>query len=321
MAQTRIPAAVQRQADEAEAKLKALKEGKPSGEPEKPEPSPPKAEPEKPKTSGKKTEDTADYWRDRFNVVQGFLEQANRRAMDQQDEFKRQSEALSQQVQELTKKLQAIEDKPKEEARNELFDQVDMEVADLVRDRDRHYESRIAALQAEIVDLKSNAESTGKRMQETDEQRFWREFEREVPDYRQINVDPAFGQWMDEVPEGLSAYMDEAKTRNQLLHEAHKRLDVERCIKIYKEWQRVKAEKGQGGSSPAELEEQLQPAAGAGQGAGEEQIVKGRIWTKADVEQLKKDVRSKRYRGREQELDELMNDLQKAYAEGRYRDR
>ena len=148
---------------------------------------------------------------------------------------------------------------------------------------------------------------------QTAEQTFWGTLAQIVPDWREVNEDPAFQGWLLEIDPLTGS------TRQAFLERAQQSLDAHRVAQFFMAWkggsnpQPVPASRGNG-ASPSELERQIAP------GRSRSSPATGRnqqTYTAADISKFYDDVRRGAYRGREEEKNRLERDIFSAQQEGR----
>lgn len=135
-----------------------------------------------------------------------------------------------------------------------------------------------------------------------------------VPDWRQVNDDESFQNWLsEEVP-----YT--GKERQQFLEEAHETLDVDKVAKFFTDW---KASTG----APALPDAQPTPTVipdNAHNTVVETAVetVQGKIWKKSEIDRFYRDKREGKYNGSQDSLKEarrIEKDILAAPREGRIR--
>lgn len=177
------------------------------------------------------------------------------------------------------------------------------------------YQQRIDSLQATIEQLRGHVvprvEHLASQNEQRAEQSFWAELQAAVPNWREINENPAFQSWLLEVDtlSGLSkqTYLDDAQ-RNQ---------DAARVASFFTSWQTASgapAAQPNRSKSQSELEKQVSPGRGR---TGPTPTAGPRTYTPQDITAFFADVRTGRYRGKEQDRDAIERDIFAAQREGR----
>lgn len=148
------------------------------------------------------------------------------------------------------------------------------------------------------------------------EDRFWNDLSRDVPNWMQINNDPAFKAWLLEVDPLTGT------ARQSFLKQAQDRLDISRVVAFFRTFA------GAGTAAAATGETQLQPARSASE--LERQIApskarggkppannEAKTYTHPEIAQFYADVLKGVYRGREAERNKTEADIIAATREGR----
>lgn len=145
------------------------------------------------------------------------------------------------------------------------------------------------------------------------EQVFWSELSSYVPDWREINADQQFHNWLLEV-DPLSGL-----NRQTYLDTAQNQLNAQRVAGFFKTWQSLNS--GPIAQSPrnvasSQLEKQISPGRGR-TSASSITASEAKAYNRADVAKFFDDVRKGLYKGREQERDRIERDIFAAQREGR----
>lgn len=179
------------------------------------------------------------------------------------------------------------------------------------------YKEEIAQLKNTIRQLQGVVPQVQRLSQSqnvSNEQRFWDDINRLVPDWQDVNVNKGFHDWLLEVDPLTGS------TRQTYLDAAQRRYDAQRVANIFATWKRsVGMSDAQ--ARPAkqktisELERQIAPGKGrsaASKGAGEP-----RTFSPADIQEFYRDVQKGKFKGRESERDRMERDIFAAQREGR----
>jgi hypothetical protein len=182
----------------------------------------------------------------------------------------------------------------------------------------------VAASQQEVAELKRlvmqmqttvvpKVESVAQRQALNSEQMFWSELSAEVPDWREINAEQGFHNWLLEV-DPLSGV-----ARQSYLDNAQNQLDARRVAGFFKTWQSMNG--GSVAQSPrsvasSQLEKQISPGRGR-TSASSMTANEAKAYNRTDVAKFFDDVRKGLYKGREQERDRIERDIFAAQREGR----
>lgn len=182
---------------------------------------------------------------------------------------------------------------------------------------------RIAAIEQVLKQVQTNVvpqvQAVAKRQQVSAEQQFWADLTTAVPNFRQINDNEAFQQWL------LQADPLTGITRQTYLEDAQRALDATRVSNFFRAWlastgQAPVAQSTGGAPAPRqtanpELEKQVAP--GRSRNAGAPTTQQGKVYTAQDIKTFFNDVRAGKYKGREQERDRIERDIFAAQRENR----
>jgi phage-related protein len=144
------------------------------------------------------------------------------------------------------------------------------------------------------------------------EQAFWSDLSMRVPDWKEINADSKFLDWLMEVDPltGLS--------RQTYLEDAQRNMDVNRVVSFFSTWQGIN---GQSVAQPtrnavaSQLDKQVAP--GRGRSSGAPTIEQSKMYSPKDIQKFFDDVRKGVYRGKEAERDRIERDIFAAQRENR----
>jgi hypothetical protein len=176
---------------------------------------------------------------------------------------------------------------------------------------------RIAQLEGLVRQMQTNVvpqvQSLAQRQAVSSEQQFWADLGSMVPNWREVNDNQDFQSWLLEVDPMTGS------TRQAYLEDAQRNLDPRRVASFFRTWlerngQATVAQPKRSAQS-SELEKQVAP--GRSRGAGSPQSGKGKVYSPQDIQKFFDDVRSGKYRGREQERNKIERDIFAAQREGR----
>jgi len=167
----------------------------------------------------------------------------------------------------------------------------------------------VAQLQGSVV---PQVQRVVERQALSSEQAFWRELAATVPDWREINADKNFHDWLLEVDPltGLN--------RQTYLDDAQNQLDVQRVAAFFHQWRQVSGTAAQE-TRPNPVDELTrQVAPGRGRSAAPAATPNApKTYTPQEVSKFYDDVRKGLYKGREQERGQIERDIFAAQREGR----
>lgn len=179
--------------------------------------------------------------------------------------------------------------------------------------------SRLSQLEGMLKQLQTNVvpqvQAVAQKQAVSAEQQFWADLTSAVPNWREVNDVPTFQSWLLET-DPLTGI-----TRQTYLEDAQRALDARRVSAFFRTWlestgQAVAQPQGSApASSNPELEKQVAP--GRARSAGTPQTSKGRVYTPEDIKKFFNDVRSGKYKGREQERARIERDIFAAQREDR----
>lgn len=170
-------------------------------------------------------------------------------------------------------------------------------------------EGLLQQMQATVV---PQVQAVSQRQQVTAEQQFWSDLTSYVPDWREVNDNEAFQSWLLEV-DPLTGV-----NRQTHLEDAQRSLDAHRVSAFFRTWLESTGQATVAQSTPkpaAQLEKQVAP--GRSRGAGTTATKQPKTYTPDDIKKFFDEVRSGKYKGREQERDRIERDIFAAQREGR----
>lgn len=185
------------------------------------------------------------------------------------------------------------------------------------------YRPQIDQLSTEVTTLKQELGTTGKRVEKQETNEVFAQLDGTVKDWRNINVDPAFHEWLDQV-DPFSG-----ETRKNLMLNAFNRKNAHQVRAFFDKYAEenatvsqgsTAAPSGQGGENTATLDlndyvAPGQPRSGGDAGAPTDK----RVWTNAEVGSFYSDVQKGRYKTRPEDKARIEADIIAATREGRIR--
>ncbi len=170
-------------------------------------------------------------------------------------------------------------------------------------------ENMLQQVQANVV---PQVQAVAQRQQVTAEQQFWSDLTSYVPNWRDINDNASFQTWLLDVDPLTGT------NRQTYLEEAQRSLDAHRVSAFFQTWLESTGQASVAQSTSAtsnELERQVSPGRSRGVSASANRQPK--TYSPDDIKKFFNDVRSGKYKGREQERDRLERDIFAAQREGR----
>jgi hypothetical protein len=177
---------------------------------------------------------------------------------------------------------------------------------------------RLAQIEQMFRQMQTNVvpqvQAVAQRQQVSAEQGFWARLTSAVPNFRQINDNEAFQSWL------LTADPLTGITRQTYLDDAQRTLDADRVANFFHTWLESTGQaavaQSTGRAQNSELEKQVTP--GRSRNTGTPTTAnQGKMYSPQDIQKFFNDVRSGKYKGREQERDRIERDIFAAQRENR----
>jgi hypothetical protein len=177
---------------------------------------------------------------------------------------------------------------------------------------------RLAQIEQMFKQMQTNVvpqvQAVAQRQQVSAEQAFWARLTSVVPNFRQINDNEEFQSWL------LTADPLTGITRQTYLDDAQRTLDADRVANFFHTWLESTGQaavaQSTGRAQNSELEKQVTP--GRSRNTGTPTTAnQGKMYSPQDIQKFFNDVRSGKYKGREQERDRIERDIFAAQRENR----
>lgn len=204
-----------------------------------------------------------DDWEHRFKVLQGKYNSEVPRFAHENKELKTRLETLEVELEQL-KNAKPVESLVKPEE----IEQYGEGLIDVAR---RIAQEELAKKQTEIDALKSQLTQVQQTTTQTVQKDFFKTLGELVPAWQQINEDPGFLKWLDEIDELTGA------ARHALLSQAEQSRDAVRVAKFFQTYQ--KASSTWAANSNAALEQQVVPQTNKAPDAPPAK----KIWTRGEI--------------------------------------
>lgn len=193
----------------------------------------------------------------------------------------------------------------------EVMRRVSREETSSVMQKMSQIESLLQQLQANVV---PQVQNLAHRQAMSAEQQFWSGLTDMVPTWRDVNNDADFQSWLLQVDPFTGV------TRQTILEDAQKNLDVRRVGNFFTTWLEITgqanaAQNTQRRSSASELEKQVAP--GRSRGTSTPTGSNAKMYSPNDIQKFFDDVRKGKYKGREAERDRIERDIFAAQKDGR----
>ncbi|MBS3668033.1 hypothetical protein [Vreelandella boliviensis] len=261
---------------------------------------------ESPKDEPKPETQDALYWQHRFQVLQGKYN-------GEMPALRQEIEQLNQQIADKDRRIQALEQQGHAQDNSGISDDqlahFKQEFGeDLVTFIERMTKQKAASPEAgNTKELQERLERIEAEKQEDTEARFWVSLEQAVPNFRQINSDPAFLQFLSKFDPQTG------KQYQQALSEAQQSLSAKGVADIFKLYLSQATPK-----TPEKRtvpDEQVEPR--TTKAAPTPNSQGGKLWTGAEISQFYRDKTAGRYSA--EEAQRLEADIFAAQKEGRVR--
>lgn len=175
---------------------------------------------------------------------------------------------------------------------------------------------RIAELEQMIRQMHTSVvpkvEQVAQRQAMSAEQSFWADLSAVVPQWRDVNADSAFHNWLLEIDPMTGL------TRQSYLEDAQRNLDSRRVANIFTAWQGLSGQSVAQSPRPApatQLEKQVAP--GRSRSSGATATDQPKTYSSTDIRKFFEDVRKGLYKGKEAERDRIERDIFAAQRESR----
>lgn len=311
---TRLPKAVQEAAERAQA-IHAQLYGNPEAQAEAPEETPqepeqPVAAPEPeqpPPTSDAPREEDPNYWKQRLSVVQGQHRADVSRLSAENRELKTDLDRLKQDIERIQ---QAAQQEPL--VKPEEIAEYGEPLVDLMR---RAAKQELAPVMSKVQEMETKDKKLEEQLVRDRTTRFYSALDQAVPDWEDVNQDPAFLSWLDEIDD-ISG-----ERRLDILQHAERSLDNQRALAIFTAFKRQSAPKAATRSNA--LESQVVPSGVRSEAPA---VPMKKIWSRSEIKHFydtaaldaaKPDKKDKRVS--EEEFRRVDAEIHAAYAEGRIR--
>ena len=258
-----------------------------------------------------------DDWKQKYSVLKGKYDSEVPRLHSEMSALRQVVTDLKAQVSEGVKKVNKEDDKT-EDKPNEALDFVKREYPDI-------YSAMISLVgdakkdkQPDDSELRKRVEAVERVAVDTAEERFYRDLDTGVSDWRTHKDDPRFLTWL-QAEDPLTGY-----SRLQLAQQAQSALDGKRVAKFYKAFIKDVAgdtDKTTKEETPVDkkkgIEKFVAPPSSGGKGASGKTGEDSNIIKTSDIKKFYDDANKGRYRGREAEFAKMEAKIDKAVIDGK----
>jgi hypothetical protein len=264
----------------------------------------------------------------KYKTLQGMYNAEVPRLHQQNREMSQRVQQMEQLLASLSAQQQQAATTPQSHAAEKLVTEKDVEEygesLDVMRKVSREelipVAQRLAQIEAMLSQMQTHVvpqvQNLAQRQQMSAEQQFWADLAAAVPNFRDINGNEAFQSWL------LEADPLTGITRQTYLDDAQRNLDARRVVNFFRTWLEITGQAavaqstGNATAAASELEKQVVPGRSRGAGAPAN-TNKAKVYAPADITKFFNDVRSGKYKGREQERDRIERDIFAAQRENR----
>ena len=282
----------------------------PPAEPSTPEPAAAEPKPVEPKPEPTEPAIAEETWQSRYIALKGKYDAEVPRLHADVREFKAQLESLRKAVETkpVETKKPAVAEKLVTDADVQAFGEDLIEVQRKVaREVAAEFRGELDAMRAENEQLREQLTTTGSQVSEASfEQRLYRM----VPDFQDVNADPRWINWLNEVDPLLRA------PRKSVAQEAFNHGDAEAVAHYIGMFKASIAPAEQPSDKAAELEKQIQPKRSAATAPVSQQA---KTYTDAQIQKMFQKSVELSSRGQRDEAMKLEAEIDAAYREGRVR--
>lgn len=263
---------------------------------------------------------TADDWEQKYKSLRGKYDA-------QVPQLSKQVSELTSQLTVLTAKLEGLSatpepakeapkplvtDKDVEAYGSDLIDLVKRQAMEVAADMNKELQIKLGALEKENQQLRDQLGGVSEQQGAERQRGYLADLTRLVPDWKVINEDPRFIEWL-QVVDPLGGV-----PRQGYLETAYQNADAERTAVIFNAWKQSLAPTQQPpANTPSPLERQVSPNTSRANTPANAADAGTRVWSAAEIRQFYTDVRQRKYAGREAEQARIESEINAAAASGR----
>lgn len=317
----KLPRALQRQLEEAEALLEGFN---PTVETPEPAAQPPDAEPEQaavptqPPTEAAETPPSTptppdDVWERKYKTLQGLFNAEVPKLQRQNQELTGQLHDAIARVDKLVEGKKEAPQQPSVDPRDaetfgsDLVEMVQRQMQSVLGSTAQKLDGVVAAFEARLGQVEQALKGTTQTVAVTAEEMFFNKLAQTVPDWEQVNANEAFLAWLSEVDPVYG------QPRQAALSAAQQAMDVQRVIAVFNAF---KATLPKPPAPSAALAKQVSPK---GAPTAPPTPTDKPVISELEITQFYKEMATGKYRGREAEANQVEQIINEAIAEGRVR--
>lgn len=252
-------------------------------------------------------EETVEYWKHRFDVVQGQQRADSQRSKEMISNLQEQIEELRQSTQTQQTTYTSVED-----AIDELQEQYGEEFtksldARIERMAKRLIKEETASVNQELITVRNSQKVSEQQM-------FEENLTKQAPNWQVTNVDPEFVTWLNASTEqlsGLSFY--------SILMNAYNNRELNKVAQIFNIFTNLKNKTNTNQSSQTSTEQQslIAPPKRGSQTSATLDNNQGKVFTRSEVDTFYTNLQNGKYKGKEELAKQIKAEIHKANLEGR----
>jgi hypothetical protein len=260
----------------------------------------------------------------KYKTLQGMYNSEKRRNVDLTDRVGGLEEMLAslQEVKAANKPTAAEVEAVKQLITDEEREDYGADLIDVMKRAAREaVQEELEGLRSENQQLKQVVGNVGQKQETSDREKFYTAMDAQVPDWKTINQNQDFLNWLDEEDVYAGA------TRSSLLHKAYGANNVTRVARFFTGFLNENAAVSQAtqqdnapkpeGKGKVDLAALAAPGSGNSGSADNTSKGSGKMWKESDIGAFYDASRQGKYKGREAEYKRTENDIQSALSEGR----
>lgn len=251
-------------------------------------------------------EQTVDYWKHRFDVIQGKYNAETARMGEQINFLRGQMEELKsrpfESQQQSNQSVSEILDDLESEYGPEFTSAIDKRISRIVKEQ---VENAVGHLQQDL--------SSVKQSQAVSEQSMFEDvIDKLAPNWRSLNINPNFVSWVQANTETLSGLLFQ-----DILIDAYNRRDAGKVAKIFNKYEEIKNKTARQTGVKAETSQLISPPKRGSSSHATIENNSGKVITQAQVQDFYQNLAQGVYAGKEAWVKSMKEEIMKANAEGR----